>query len=218
MSPRKSTRKTTRRVVKASSDKNIARLALRRNHFVSALADIRSIVSAFWYVANAPTQWAQNESPAAVTATIKVEGIADAYTFAFVAGHNPAFNPEKAGDRGKHAIRDFLNYMAARAFPEDASHVFAIFADVLAWSARKVVKARTDSKEGALMALTLNRLESDTGATIESLRVGEEVYTRDAIKARGANLIRSLEVRREAGVLEVKRNPKRGAIKEGITL
>lgn len=194
------------------------RLTAKRDAFVAAMADIRAIVSAFWYVANAPTQWAQNESPAAVSATIKVEGIADAFTFAYPAKHNPAFNPEKAGDRGKHAIRDYLNYMAARAFPQDAGRVFEVFADNLAWSARKVVKARTDSKEGALMAMTLNRLESDTGATIESLRVGDEVYTRDAIKARGANLIRSLEVRREAGVLEVKRNPKRGAIREGVTL
>lgn len=218
MSKAKSNHKSTHRVAKANADRNIARLASRRDMFVAAMADIRAIVSAFWYVANAPTQWAQNESPAAVSALIKVEGIADAFAVAYPAGFNPAFNPEKAGDRGKHAIRDYLNYMAARAFPQDAERVFEIFAANLAWSARKVVKARTDSKEGALMAMTLNRLESDTGATIESLRVGDEVYTRDAIKARGANLIRSLEVRREAGVLEVKRNPKRGAIREGVTL
>jgi len=193
------------------------RLANKRDAFVAALADMRGIVSAFWYVANAATQTFQNESPSATGATIKVEGIANVFSYEYPPKFNPAFNPEKPEDRGKHAARPFLNYAAARAFPNDATRVLEVLASMLVWSARKVIKSRQDSKEAALMMQILNRLES-AGATIESLVVGDEVYSRDAIMARGANALRSLEVRREAGVLEVKRNPKRGAIKDGVTL
>jgi hypothetical protein len=207
---------------KAKSNRKVAtrvdsRLTAKRDALVAALADMRGIVSAFWVVANAATQTFQNPSPSRTRGTIKVEGIASAFAFEYPANYNPAFNPEKPEDRGKHAARPFLNYAAARAFPNDATRVLEVLASMLVWSARKVIKSRTDSKEGALMMQILNRLES-AGVTIESLEVGEEHYTRDAIMARGANLIRSLEVRREAGVLEVKRNPKRGAIKDGVTL
>jgi hypothetical protein len=210
---------------KAKINRKVAKVATRvdprlvalRSAFVDALADIRGIVNAFWVVANAATQTFQNESPAMTRGTLKVKGIASAFAFEYPAKFNPAFDPEKPMDRGKHAARPFLNYAAARAFPSDATRVLEVLASMLVWSARKVVKSRTDSKEGALMMQILNRLES-SGVTIESLEVGEEHYTRDAIMARGANLIRSLEVRREAGVLEVKRNPKRGAIKDGVTL
>lgn len=193
------------------------RLAAKRDAFVAALADMRGIVSAFWYVANAATQTFQNESPATTRGTIKVEGIANAFAFEYPAKYNPAFNPEKPEDRGKHAARPFLNYAAARAFSSDATRVLEVLASMLVWSARKVIKSRADSKEAALLMRILNRLES-AGVTIESLEVGEEKYTRDAIMARGVQALRSLDVREAAGVLEVKRNPKRGAIRDGVTL
>ncbi len=57
-------RKSNQKVAKVATTRVDPRLTAKRDAFVAALADMRGIVSAFWYVANAATQTFQNESPA----------------------------------------------------------------------------------------------------------------------------------------------------------
>ncbi|GAG01802.1 unnamed protein product [marine sediment metagenome] len=102
------------------------------------------------------------------------------------------------GRRIKGAGSKFLKALQAKHV--DPKNAIPLISELLTYFGAKLITSQDQKYEGALMAQIVNHLETVGGVTLEKLRVGDTLHSRQAITDKRDKQLRYLEVLVDAGI------------------
>jgi hypothetical protein len=164
---------------------------------LSGLANLRGIVRGFFHVKNPVGQFFQRYFAEVLESRIKVAGRKSPIRVTIPRLWCVAVDPAN-NRRVKGAGSKFLKALAARHVSE--ANAIPLASEILTYVAAKLITSQDQKFEGALMAQAFNHLETECGITLESLSVGDNSYTREAMESKRDNQLKYLQVLIDAGI------------------
>ena len=163
---------------------------------LEAMATLRPLVRAFFYVKNPVGQAFQRYFDQPLTGMVKVKGRKSPLKLEIPRLWCVAVDPAN-GRRIKGAGSKFLKALQAQHI--DPKNALPLISELLTYFGAKLITSQDQKFEGALMAQIVQHLESG-GATLESLTVGDTTHSREAITAKRDKQLHYLQVLVDAGI------------------
>jgi len=179
------------KVTKATYNKNQVNVAL------TAMANLRDLIRGFFHVKNPVGQAFQRYFDSTLEGKIKVKGRKTSISVLIPKLWCVAVDPTN-NRRVKGAGSKFLKALQAKHVSD--SNAVPLIAELLTYFASKLITSQDQKFEGALMAQIVQHLESEGNVQLESLKVGEDTYTREQINTKLNNQLRYLQVLIDAGI------------------
>lgn len=165
-----------KRTYAETSPKN-AKFSNKQNlGFLSALSGLYGLVKSWVWVANSAGQASQRTPSYNVIAQVKIAGIKNPLTVKMPIGFQIAYNSENGSQRKGDMTRWLtdLRIGELKHFPKIAE----LYAEHITFFGYKLLTSQDTSREGCLMAILLNHLESEGNGKLISLQYS----TNDAIE------------------------------------